>query len=61
MAMAGASEALSALSVLSFDALKAKQRRLRDGFDERLGLRVHRAISWLRGAEQAMAACRLTR
>jgi hypothetical protein len=35
-----------------FDDLKAKQRRLRDGFPEPLGLRVHRAISWLGRAEQ---------
>ena len=50
------SDAPHGLPSLSFDALKAKQRRLRDGFDGRLGLRVHRAISWLKGAEQAMAA-----
>ena len=31
---------------LSFDDLKAKQRRLRSAFPEPLGLRVHRAISW---------------
>ena len=31
---------------LTFDELKAKQRRLRPGFPEPLGLRVHRAISW---------------
>lgn len=34
-------------------SLKEKQRRLRGGFDEHLSLRVHRAISWLQGAERA--------
>lgn len=38
---------------LSFGALKAKQRQLREGFPAELGLRVHRAISWVQGAEQA--------
>lgn len=33
--------------------LKAKQRRLRERFDLALGLRAHRAISWIRGAERA--------
>lgn len=33
-------------------ALKARQRALRDGFPESLGLRVHRALSWLDRAEQ---------
>ena len=32
------------------DNLKDKQRKLRDGFGESLGLRVHRAISWLQRA-----------
>ena len=32
--------------------LKARQRALRDGFPEALGLRVHRALSWLDRAEQ---------
>ena len=31
--------------------LKARQRALRDGFPEDLGLRVHRALSWLGRAE----------
>jgi hypothetical protein len=35
----------------TFAALKAKQRKLRDGFSEALTLRVHRAISWLGRAE----------
>jgi len=32
------------------DNLKNKQRELRDGFGDSLGLRVHRAISWLQRA-----------
>lgn len=36
---------------LSPDGLKAKQRKLRDGFALPLTLRVHRAISWLRRAD----------
>jgi len=39
------------LSTLTFDELKAKQRELRDGFPESHGLRVHRAISWIKRAE----------
>ena len=38
---------------LSFEPLKAKQRELRSDFPESLGLRVHRALSWLNRAEQA--------
>lgn len=34
------------------DELKAKQRRLREGFPQDLGLRVHRAISWIGRAER---------
>lgn len=34
------------------NALKVKQRRLRAAFPDSLGLRVHRAISWLMRAEQ---------
>lgn len=34
--------------------LKAKQRRLRDGFASDFSLRIHRAISWLQGAEAAI-------
>ena len=37
---------------LAHAALKAKQRALRDGFAETLGLRVHRALSWLGRAER---------
>ncbi len=32
--------------------LKERQRELRNGFHENLGLRVHRALSWLQRAEQ---------
>jgi len=37
---------------LSFVSLKAKQREIRDEFPDDLGLRVHRAISWLQRAEK---------
>lgn len=40
---------------LSFDILKAKQRALRAAFPEAMGLRVHRAISWLGRAEAEKA------
>jgi hypothetical protein len=33
------------------DWLKTKQRTVRDNFSENLGLRVHRAISWIKKAE----------
>ncbi len=36
----------AAAKPLAFEPLKAKQRALRDGFPEPVGLRVHRAISW---------------
>ena len=36
---------------LNFQALKEKQRRLRDGFHPNLGLRIHRTLSWLQRAE----------
>lgn len=39
-------------SELSFKHLKAKQRLIRAGFPEQLGLRVHRALSWLGRAEK---------
>lgn len=35
------------------ERLKTKLRSLRDGFPEGLGLRVHRALSWLNRAESA--------
>lgn len=37
--------------VLDYAALKTKQRAIRDGFPETMGLRVHRAISWVGRAE----------
>ena len=37
--------------VLDHATLKAKQRAIRDGFPETMGLRVHRAISWIGRAE----------
>ena len=36
---------------LSFDDLKSKQRALRTGFEQDMGLRVNRAISWIGKAE----------
>jgi hypothetical protein len=41
----------SAAKSLTFGTLKRKQRTLRKGFPETLGLRAHRAISWLGRAE----------
>ena len=38
---------------LTHAVLKEKQRSLRDGFPETMGLRVHRAISWIGRAEAA--------
>ena len=43
----------SAEPELKFEALKAKQRAIRDGWPTEHGLRVHRALSWLNRAEQA--------
>src|SRR5690606_18525358 len=37
--------------VLDHATLKAKQRAIRDGFPETMGLRAHRAISWIGRAE----------
>jgi hypothetical protein len=37
---------------MNFASLKARQREIRDGFPESLGLRTHRALSWLKRAEQ---------
>lgn len=37
---------------LTYAALKAKQREIRSRFPEQLGLRIHRAISWLGRSEQ---------
>lgn len=36
---------------LNYSVLKAKQREIRGGFPETMGLRVHRAISWIGCAE----------
>ena len=38
--------------MMNHDALKNKQRSIRDQFPEALGLRVHRSISWLGRAEK---------
>ncbi len=37
--------------VIDHATLKAKQRAIRDGFPETMGLRAHRAISWIGRAE----------
>jgi hypothetical protein len=37
--------------ILDFAALKTKQRAIRAGFPETMGLRAHRAISWIGRAE----------
>ncbi|HMM14824.1 MAG TPA: HEPN domain-containing protein [Parvibaculum sp.] len=39
------------VDVLDHATLKAKQRAIRDGFPETMGLRAHRAISWIGRAE----------
>lgn len=39
---------------LTHAALKSKQRELRAGFPETMGLRVHRSISWIGRAEAAV-------
>lgn len=36
---------------LSYDALRAKQKQLRDDWTPDFGLRIHRALSWLNRAE----------
>jgi len=41
---------------MSFESLKARQRAERQGWPENLGLRVHRALSWLHRAEQLASA-----
>lgn len=38
--------------MISHNDLKQKQRHLREGFPEDIGLRIHRAISWVGRAEQ---------
>ena len=42
---------------LTYDALKAKQRKIRDDFSDNFGLRVHRALSWLQRAEKEVDDC----
>lgn len=42
----------SAAPLGTFDALKEKQRAIRETFPEPLALRTHRALSWLKRAEQ---------
>jgi len=37
---------------MNYKQLKHKQREIRSGFSESLGLRVHRALSWLNRSEQ---------
>lgn len=37
--------------ILSFEFLKSKQRKIRNGFGDNLSLRVHRALSWLQRGE----------
>jgi hypothetical protein len=49
--MAIANKPIGTPSSHSFASLKDKQRRVRDGFPEALGLRVHRALSWLGRAQ----------
>ena len=45
--------------MLCFSVLKAKQRQIRSDFPEAVGLRIHRAISWLGRAEQEGQGFRL--
>ena len=40
---------------LDYETLKARHRELRDGFEQSLSLRVHRALSWLQRAEKETA------
>lgn len=40
---------------LSFHVLKTRQREMRKAFPTDFGLRVHRAVSWIEGAEAASA------
>ncbi|RWK87963.1 MAG: hypothetical protein EOR52_15015 [Mesorhizobium sp.] len=41
----------SATARIKFEVLKEKQRRLRVGFPQNFGLRIHRSISWIGRAE----------
>ena len=42
----------SPTDISAFETLKARQREVRDGFPENLGLRIHRSISWIQRAEK---------
>ena len=44
--------ATTARTELNYESLKARQRELREEFPPALGLRTHRALSWLGRAEQ---------
>jgi hypothetical protein len=37
---------------INYQSLKAQQREQRDGYSINLGLRVHRALSWLNRSEK---------
>jgi hypothetical protein len=41
-----------AVDAVDYERLKSRQRQERDAWPENLGLRVHRALSWLNRAEQ---------
>lgn len=41
-----------AVGIVTAEALKTRQRKEREQYSEALGLRIHRAISWLNRAEQ---------
>jgi len=45
------------MKALSHESLKAKQREIRDAFPDNLGLRIHRALSWLKRAEKEVDDC----
>lgn len=45
------------ITALSHENLKAKQREIRDAFPDNLGLRIHRALSWLKRAEMELDDC----
>jgi len=40
------------MTTIKFDSLKKRQRLERDNYSENLGLRIHRALSWLNKSEQ---------
>ena len=43
---------MSIPKILNYQSLKTRQREIRDRFPHSLSLRVHRALSWLKRAEQ---------